>query len=148
MSAAPANPNQPLITLWVVQLIGTIVIAGVVMVFLRTAGTAIKGADPEWAVYALYAMMALVIPPVAYLRNFKEVLDVDTAAMKANGGVPDPRIRPVLARALRVGGVLSELPQAMGVVHVLLGGEARWFLGATLITIALRLAYRPFEKLR
>jgi hypothetical protein len=32
-------------------------------------------------------------------------------------------------------------------VHVLLGGETRWFLGATLITLALRLAYRPFERL-
>ena len=118
------------------------------VVFLRTAGTTIKGASPDWAVYALYAMMALVIPPVVYLRNFKEVLDVDTAAMKQNGGIPVPAIRQVLARALRVGGVLSELPQAMGVVHVLLGGETRWFLGATLITIALRLSYRPFEKLR
>ena len=26
------------------------------------------------------------------------------------------------------------------------GGETRWFLGATLITIALRLSYRPFNK--
>lgn len=148
MSAAPANPNQPLITLWVVQLIGTLVIAGVVLVFFRSVGAPIKGTEPAWALYALYAMVALVIPPILYLRNFKEVLDVDAEAMKRNGGVPDPAIRAVLARALRVGGVLSELPQAMGVVHVLLGGETRWFLGATLITIALRLSYRPFEKLR
>jgi hypothetical protein len=147
MSAAPANPNQPLVTLWVVQMIGTLVIAGVALVFFRSTGVMFKG-DPQWPVYALYAMFASLLLPLLYLRNFKEVLDADTAALKAAGGVPDPAIRPVLLRALRVGGALSELPQAFGVVHVMLGGETRWFLGATLVTIALRLAYRPFEKLR
>jgi len=68
--------------------------------------------------------------------------------MKANGGVPEPGIRIVLMRALRVGGALSELPQAFGVLHLLLGGETRWFLAATVVTIALRLSYRPFERRR
>jgi hypothetical protein len=35
---------------------------------------------------------------------------------------------------------------AMGVLHLLFGGETRWFLGATLLTIVLRLSYRPFKK--
>jgi hypothetical protein len=148
MSATPAGPNQPLVTLWVVQMIGTIVIAGVVIVFFKSTGAVIKGVDASWALYALYAMTACIIPPILYLRNFKHVYDVDKAAMQRNGGVPDPQIRVVLHRALRVGGALSELPQAMGVVHILLGGELRWFYGATLITIALRLSYRPFERLR
>jgi hypothetical protein len=147
MSAAPANPNQPLITLWVVQLLGTIVIAAVVLVFFRTVGGTLRNPDSEWVRYSVYAILASILPALAYLRNFKEVLDVDAAATKQNGGVPLPAIRAVLTRALKVGGVLSELPQACGVVHVLLGGETRWFLGATLITLALRLAYRPFERL-
>jgi hypothetical protein len=35
---------------------------------------------------------------------------------------------------------------ALGLVYLLLGGEMRWFLGATFLTIALRLSYRPFTK--
>jgi hypothetical protein len=35
---------------------------------------------------------------------------------------------------------------AMGVVHLLVGGQMRWFVGATLITIVLRLSYRPFTR--
>ena len=35
---------------------------------------------------------------------------------------------------------------AIGVLQLCFGGETRWFLGATLITIALRLSYRPFTQ--
>ena len=35
---------------------------------------------------------------------------------------------------------------ALGVVQLFFGGEQRWFLGATLVTIALRLSYRPFKR--
>ena len=38
MSAAPAHARQGLIAAWVAQLIGTIVLASVVMVYVRTAG--------------------------------------------------------------------------------------------------------------
>ena len=31
-----------------------------------------------------------------------------------------------------------------GVIYLLLGGQTRWFLMATLVTIALRITYRPF----
>jgi hypothetical protein len=52
----------------------------------------------------------------------------------------------LLKKGLSIGGALCELPMAMGVVQLFFGGETRWFLGATLITIALRLSYRPFNK--
>jgi hypothetical protein len=145
---AAANPNQPLITAWLVQLIGTVVLAGIVIVFFRSSGTIVNGVDPKWSLYALYAATAAIIPPILYLRNYKNVLDLDRAGVAANGGVPDRDVRAFLMRAMRVGGALCELPQACGVVHILLGGETRWFLGATLVTLALRLSYRPFERLR
>ena len=143
---ATVNPNQALITAWLVQMIGTVVLAGIVIVFFRSSGTILKDVDPKWALYALYAATAALIPPLLYLQNYKRVLDLDRAAVAARGGTPDPEVRAFLMRALRVGGALCELPQAFGVVHVLLGGETRWFLGATFITIALRLSYRPFTK--
>jgi hypothetical protein len=35
---------------------------------------------------------------------------------------------------------------ALGVLQLMFGGETRWFLGGTMIAIALRLSYRPFLK--
>ena len=148
MAAAPANPQQALVTAWLVQMIGTVVLAGIVIVFFRSSGTVLKDVDPKWTLYALYAATAAIIPPILYLRNYKRILDLDRVGVAALGGRPDPEVRAYLLRALRIGGALCELPQAFGVVHVLLGGETRWFLGATLVTIALRLSYRPFERLR
>lgn len=147
MAASPANPNQTLVTLWVVQLITTVVITGVVLVFFRSVGPILKGGDTAWPLYALYAATALIIPPILYLRNFKEVLDVDREAVRKLGK-PDPAIRAVLTRALAVGCTLADLPQALGVLHLLMGGETRWFLGSALVTLALKLSYRPFERLR
>jgi hypothetical protein len=149
MATHAANPNQALVNAWLVQMIGTVVLAGAVLMFFKS-GVMPKAPGTEgginWPLYALYAATAAIIPAMLYLRNFSHVLHVDRAAMQANGGVPDPTIRPVLMRALRVGGALSELPQAFGVLHLILGGETRWFLGATVVTIALRLSYRPFER--
>ena len=33
-----------------------------------------------------------------------------------------------------------------GALQLFFGGETRWFVGATLVTIAIRLSYRPFDK--
>ena len=41
--------------------------------------------------------------------------------------------------------LVAELRERTALV-ALGGGETRWFLGATLVTIALRLSYRPFNK--
>ena len=58
----------------------------------------------------------------------------------------DPATRVLLTKSQMIGGALCELPMAMGVVQLFFGGETRWFLGATLITIALRLSFRPFTR--
>src|SRR5436190_23445205 len=100
MAAAPANPQQPLINAWLGQVVGTMVLAGVVMVFFRTGIEGWKGIDPKWHLYALYAGVAAIIPALLYLPNLKQVLDVDRAAQRANGGPADPAIRKVLVRAL------------------------------------------------
>ena len=50
----------------------------------------------------------------------------------------------MLVKALVLGGALCELPMAAGVVQLFFGGETRWFVGATMVAIALRLSYRPY----
>ncbi len=147
MAASPAKPDQALVTTWVVQMIGTVVIAAVVIWFFRSTGPMFDQGATAWPLYALCAAVAAIIPALLYLRNFKHVLDVDRAAAQREGR-PDPAIRPVLLRALAIGLALCDLPQALGVVHLMLGGESRWFLAATLVTLALKISYRPFEKLR
>jgi hypothetical protein len=57
-------------------------------------------------------------------------------------------VRAFLMRALRVGGALCELPQAFGVVHILLAARRAGSSAPRSVTLALRLSYRPFEKLR
>jgi hypothetical protein len=127
-------------------MIGTLVLAAMVFYFVRTTGgTPFAGADPDWKRYAAAGILLGIVPPLLYLRIFKEALDADDAAVRAHG-VPDPAIRPIFMRALAIGGALCEIPMAMGVLHLLFGGETRWFIGATLLTIALRLSYRPFIK--
>ena len=66
--------------------------------------------------------------------------------MRTRNATPDPALRAQLMKSLSVGGALCEIPMAMGIVQLFFGGEMRWFLGATLITIALRLSYRPFTR--
>jgi len=144
MSSTPANPNQTLVVLWLGQMIGTIVIAAVVIAFLGSTGSPFKGIDTQWAQYALAAGLLAIIPALLYLPTFKARLDDDAAAAKRQAGTPDASRRQALQKALTIGGGLCELPQAFGLVHLLLGGETRWFLGATLVTLVLRVSYRPF----
>ncbi len=78
------------------------------------------------------------------MRRFKRALEADIAALKRQGGVPDPRLRQELLRKLSVGGALCELPLALGALYLMAGGENRWFVAAAAVSIALRLSYRPF----
>ena len=78
------------------------------------------------------------------MRRFKRALNADLAAAGKQGGVPDPLLRKELLRRLSVGGVLCELPLALGALYLMSGGESRWFVAAAAVTIALRLSYRPF----
>ena len=147
MSAAREAPGQQLIVLWVGQLVGTVVLAAVVLAYFRFGGAVFKVTDPSWSYYALIGIFVAIAPALLYLPGFKALLDADAEALRRNGGVPAALLRQQLIKRLALGGALAELPQALGVGHLLLGGETRWFLGATLITIALRLAYRPFDRL-
>jgi hypothetical protein len=78
------------------------------------------------------------------VRRFSAALNADIAAART-GGAPDPSARAELLRKLQVGGVLCELPLALGVLYLMAGGEKRWFVTAACVSIALRLSYRPFR---
>ena len=143
MSAAPRDPRQALVATWAGQLVGTVVIAMGVYYFIEYAGSPFGAGHEEWARWASHAILLGALPATVYVRKFKARLDADEAAVRARG-TPDPVIRAAVTRSLVVGGALCELPMAMGVLHLLLGGQTRWFIGSVLITLALRLSYRPF----
>jgi len=146
MTATARQTRQGLVASWVAQLIGTVVLAAVVMVFVRSMGAPFS-TDNDWKRYAAWGILVAIAPALAYLRWYKKILDQDIG-LERTRGAPDPEARRLLQRSLVLGGALCELPMAMGVVQLLLGGETRWFLGATLVTIALRLSYRPFISAR
>ena len=145
MTTTAPNDRQRLVSLWLAQMVGTIVLAAVVLAFVRNAGASFAGGDAEWRRYAMFGILAGVAPALLYLRTFKMLLDADEAAVRKNGA-PDAFLRSALSKSLAIGGALCEIPMAMGVVQIFFGGETRWFLGAVLVTIALRLSYRPFIK--
>ena len=143
MSAAPRYPRQGVIAAWAGQIVGTVVIALAVYYYFKNMGSPFGAGDEEAAKWASHAILLLALPAAMYLRKYKPWVDADEDAVRARG-VPDPVIRAGLLRSLGIGGALCELPLAMGVLHLLLGGQTKWFVGAALVTIALRLSYRPF----
>ena len=146
MTPAARQTRQGLVATWLVQLLQSLVLCGAVLMFLQMAGPlASTDAGPDWKRYAIYAILLAGVPAVLYLRTFKRLLDADLAAERSRG-MPDPEVRQHLARALTIGGLLCDLPMAFGAVQLFFGGETRWFVGATMVTIAIRLSYRPFEK--
>ena len=146
MSAAPQQHRQALIASWVAQMIGTVVLAAAVTAFVKGVMGPLSGGDTQWKRYSLSAIFIAAIPALYYLRTFKRRLDEVERLAVRNGGVPDAAARLLLAKSLAIGSAFCELPQAMGVVYLFVGGETRWFLGATLVTLAMRLSYRPFLK--
>ena len=147
MSGATPQPRQALVASWVAQMIGTIVIAVVVLAFVKSIGAPLSSAEYDYQRYMMGAILVAAIPALAYLRVFKPLLLADEAALNTRGA-PDPAARKALLRALSIGGALCELPMALGVVQLFFGGDTRWFLGATMVTIALRLSYRPFIRIK
>lgn len=144
--AARLTTRQGLVNVWVAQLIQSLVLCGVVLMFLQMAGPlASTDAGPEWKRYAIYAILLAGVPALLYLRTFKGLLDADLASERRLG-MPDPERRQRLSASLKIGGLLCDLPMAFGALQLLFGGETRWFVGATLVTIAIRLSYRPFDK--
>jgi hypothetical protein len=146
MSAANPQPRQGTIAAWIAQMIGTIVLAAVVLAFVKGVGAPLSTAAYDFQRYMMGAILVAALPALGYLRVFKQRLLADEAAIAARGA-PDPVARRELMKSLTLGGALCELPMALGVVHLFFGGETRWFLYATLITIAVRLSYRPFTRL-
>ena len=145
MSAAAAPGRQALVAAWIAQMVGTLVLAGVVLVFVRSAGAPFGDGDPDWRRYALIGVVVGIAPALLYIGTFKSRLDAWEKAYRNRGAV-DAATHQALMKSLAVGGALCELPMAMGVVMLFFGGETRWFLMATLATVALRLSYRPFTR--
>ena len=146
MTPAARLTRQGLVHIWVAQLIQSLALCGAVLMFLQMSGPlASVDAGPEWKRYAMYAILLAAVPAMLYLRTFKALLDADLAAERGRG-MPDLELRERLSRGLRIGGILCDLPMAFGALQLFFGGETRWFVGATLVTIAIRLSYRPFDK--
>jgi hypothetical protein len=146
MQSPAAHPRHPLVAAWVAQMVGTLVLAAAVLAFMRSMSGPLSG-ENEWRRYAMAGILLMTAPALVYLRTFKARLDEDERQVKQRG-TPEPATRAALTKGLAFGGALCELPQALGVVYLFLGGETRWFLAATLVTIALRLSYRPFTRIR
>jgi hypothetical protein len=146
MSGAAPHPRQVLVASWVAQMIGTIVLAAVALAFVKAGGVKLSEPVPELQRYMMIAILVAAGPALYYLRTFKRRLNADEAAVRARNGIPEPAVRADLMKSLAIGGGLCELPMAFGILQLLLGGETRWFLGATLVTIAVRLSYRPFTR--
>jgi hypothetical protein len=146
MTGTAADPRQPLLAAWIAQMVGTIVLALVVATFVKKAGAPFSGAD-EFKRYIFTGILAATAPALYYLRTYKARLIADVRAMGEHGGAPDAATRQALLRSLAVGGALCELPMAVGALYLFMGGEQRWFVGATFITLAIRLSYRPFGRL-
>ena len=147
MTALPAPPRQALVNAWLAQMVGTIVLCGAVLVLVKTMGSPFSVQETEWKRWAMMAVLLGAVPPLAYLRTFKARLNLDDR-LERERGAPDPTARLALRKSLAIGGALCELPMAMGVVQLFFGGDTRWFLGATMVTIAMRLSYRPFIRLK
>jgi hypothetical protein len=131
---------------WGAQLGGTVAIAVAIYLFFANGGPVVFGLDPEWKRYALYGFLAASAPALWYLRPFKRALGRDIAAVRERGGQPEPQLRRELLRKLSLGGALCELPMALGVLYLLAGGEIRGFVTAALLSVVLRLSYRPFSR--
>ena len=104
-------------------------------------------AAPEsfWARYGAYALLAAGVPALSYVRTFKRSLNA-YAASATSAGTHDAERHLDLLRRLSIGGALCELPMALGVLQLLTGGEMRLFVGGAIITLAMRLSYRPFTR--
>ena len=139
---ADANPSL----VWFTQLVGTLVIGAAVYLFFRSGSPfAAPNTEAWWSRYSLGGIVLAAAPALMYLRRHKQRIDADLAAVRATGK-PDAARRRELLQSLTAGGVLCDLPQAVGVLYLMFGSEMRWFIGATLITVSLRLSYRPFTK--
>ena len=147
MSGIAPHPRQGLVAAWLAQMIGTIVLAAVVAAYVRSQGAPFASAGGHGLErYVFTAILGATVPALYFLRPYKVRLDADATAIRERGGTPDPARRQAVMKSLAVGGALCELPMAVGALDLFFGGEERWFIGATFITLAIRLSYRPFVR--
>ncbi len=66
-AAAPQSARQGLVASWVAQMIGTLVLAAVVLVFVRSVGApfASDGETP-WKAYAMAGILVGIAPALLY----------------------------------------------------------------------------------
>jgi hypothetical protein len=147
MTAAHPQSRQGLVSSWVAQMIGTLVLCGAVTILMKAMGPSFASGESDWKRFAMWAILAGAAPALLYLRWYKRILNQDLRLERERGS-PDPAARLLLQKGLVLGGALCEIPMALGVVQLFFGGEMRWFLGATMVTIALRLSYRPYNRKR
>jgi hypothetical protein len=148
MSATAPDPRQRLVATWLAQVVGTLVVAAVIAAYVKAQGAPFAGGGRAAAFerYVFTAILGAAVPALYYLRPYKARLMADAAATQARGGTPDPVPRQALMKSLSIGGALCELPMAVGALDLFFGGALRWFVGATIITLAIRLSYRPFTR--
>ena len=145
MTAAPIT-RQGLVQKWVAQIVTALVLCGVVILFARNGGLQLGSYPDAWKQWVLPAILGAAVPALVYMRRYKAILVQDDRLERARDGRPEPEARELLRRALALGGMLCDLPMAMGALQLLWGGETRWFIGGTMMAVALRLSYRPFLK--
>ena len=144
MSGTAPHPRQGLVVAWIAQMVGTVVLAVVVAAWVKARGAPFASAGFGFERYVFTAILAATLPALYFLRPSKAKLDADAVAIRERGGTPDAARRQAVLKSLSLGGALCELPMAVGALDLFFGGDMRWFAGATFITLALRLSYRPF----
>lgn len=148
MSSPEPFSRRPIVLAWTVQMVQTVVLAGVILLFVNELAGRAGTIGKEWERYAVWGLVLAALPATLYVRWFKRLLNADDAAMAQRNGIPEPGIRNTLRRALTLGGALCDLPMALGLLILILGGDRRYFIGGTFITLAVRLSYRPFTRTR
>jgi hypothetical protein len=145
MSGIAPHPRQGLVAAWVVQMVGTLVLALVVAAYVKARGAPFAAAGWRFDRYVFTAILAACLPALWFLRSYKARLEADARASRERGA-PDAARRKAVLKSLSIGGALCELPMAAGALDLFFGGDMRWFIGATFITLGLRLSYRPFVR--
>ncbi|MGZ5685829.1 MAG: hypothetical protein ACXWG9_17025, partial [Usitatibacter sp.] len=111
-AAQTLSSRQGLVSSWVAQMIGTLVLCGAVTVLMKTMGSSFAANESDWKRYAMAGILVGAVPAIAYLRWYKAILDQDIRLERERGGAPDPVARRLLQKSLILGGALCELPMA------------------------------------
>ena len=86
MSSVAPLARQGLVAAWLAQMIGTMVLAGAVMIFVRVSGPLSAG-ESDWKKYAMLGILAGIAPALLYLPTFKARLDADERAARVRTAI-------------------------------------------------------------